>query len=204
MKKLILLFSLFAAITWIAGCDSTPEKPQTAQTAPNDQETGRFVLQKMLGPAVLWEADARPVRMQSMALKDNNGQGGKAVFWKTLFASPLHQKSQTFTWSGMSGPGASRGIDHSHEDSYNPANRSEQTFDLAYLKVDSDAAFATAQKHGGKELLAKNPAQQVMYILDLDVSTNTLRWHVIYGDNESTAKLAIIVNATNGDFLHKE
>jgi hypothetical protein len=61
-----------------------------------------------------------------------------------------------------------------------------------------------AQEHGGKELLAKAPKTPVTYLLDWDTQSSQLRWHVIYGGNEATSKLTVMVDASSGRFLHKE
>jgi len=67
------------------------------------------------------------------------------------------------------------------EDSYSASNASTQVFDMAFLKVDSDQAFATAQKHGGDKILEKAPDTPLTYICDWNHNTNELTWHVIYG-----------------------
>jgi hypothetical protein len=79
-----------------------------------------------------------------------------------------------------------------------------QTWDLNYLKIDTDQALDVAQKHGGKELLEKDPQQPVIYLLDFDATSRQLRWHVIFGDVESRAKLTVLVDASTGLFLRKE
>jgi hypothetical protein len=205
MKKIV--FILLAALILLMGCESTPEKKPEANTAqPKAEfETGRFALQKMLIPAHLWAGDAQPINLRSNAGTDNLGHDGKSGFWQATFASPGRQKVEPFSWSGLIGPDAPpKGINHGVEDTFNPGNRSTQPFDLAFLKVDSDKAFEVAQQHGGKQLLAKNPNQQVFYLLDFDPRTSDLRWHVIYGGSENNALLTVIVNASTGDFIHKE
>jgi hypothetical protein len=99
---------------------------------------------------------------------------------------------------------AERKVDHGIEDTYNPSNRSMQTWDLNYLKVDTDKAFDVAQQHGGKALMDKDPQQPITYLLDFDSGAHQLRWHVIYGDAESRAKLTVLVDASNGQFMRKE
>jgi len=47
-------------------------------------------------------------------------------------------------------------------------------FDIAFLKVDSDQALQTAQKHGGDKLLQKAPDIPILYILDWNNQTNEL------------------------------
>ena len=81
---------------------------------------------------------------------------------------------------------------------------SARPFDLNFLKVDTDKAFEVAQKHGGKQVLDKDPKVDVGYRLDWDVQSDQLRWHVIYGGSESTGKLTVIVDASSGTFLRKE
>lgn len=202
MRK-VCLFALSAALLLLLGCDSAPEKG--GQPAQPQSETGRFALQKMIAPARIWSGDAQPIRMQSSASKDSPGHDGKSGLWQATFASPGRQKEVVFTWSGLVGPDApAHGVDHGPEDSFSSSNRSTQPFDLAFLKTDSDQAFAVAQQHGGKQILEKNPDQQVIYILDWDAGANQLRWHVIYGSAPNNSKLSVIVNASTGDFMRKE
>jgi hypothetical protein len=190
----------------LADCDSAPKNAPAAKETPatSQLETGRFALQKMLAPARFWAPDAQPVRLESTNLKDSNGHFGKANFWRAEFASVSRQKAEPFTWSGMATSDTARGVDHGTEDSYNPANRSARAFDLNFLKIDTDKAFEVAQQHGGKQVLEKDPKVSVGYMLDWEVQSNQLRWHVIYGGSESHGKLAVLVDASSGEFLRKE
>jgi hypothetical protein len=142
--------------------------------------------------------------LESTNLKGSNGQDGKATFWRALFASPGRQKSEPFTWSGVATEDTHKGVDHGVEDTYNPANRASRPFDLNFLKVDTEKAFEVAQKHGGKQILDKDPKVNVAYMLDWDMQANQLRWHVIYGGSESAGKLTVLVDASSGEFLRKE
>lgn len=202
MKK-ISVFLLFALAILVLGCES--EKPAPAAKPTTESQTGRLALQKMIPPAHLWASDAQPVSMKSTTGKDNLGHDGKPSFWQTVFVSPAKGQTETFSWSGLVGEGAPpKGVDHGIADSYSPSNRTMQPFDLNFLKVDSDKAFEVAQEHGGKQLLAKNPNQEVVYFLDWNGSENLLRWHVIYGSSANNAQLTVIVNASTGEFVHKE
>jgi len=205
LKKAGLNAVLALAVVCL-GCDSEPKKTtESKEGQPAVQtETGRFALQKMLAPARFWSPDAEPVRLESSNLKGSNGQDGKATFWRALFASPGRQKSEPFTWSGVATEDAPKGVNHGVEDTYNPANRASRPFDLNFLKVDTDKAFEVAQKHGGKQVLEKDAKVNVGYLLDWDVQSNQLRWHVIYGGSESTGKLTVLVDASSGEFLRKE
>lgn len=196
----------FAFAFLCLGCDSgsKPSATQESQQAAAPQlETGRFALQKMLAPARFWASDAQPVRLESDNLKGTNGHDGKAVFWRATFASPGRQKSEPFTWLGVATEDAKPGVNHGAEDSYNPANRTARSFDLNFLKVDTDKAFEVAQAHGGKQVLEKDSKVSVGYLLDWDSQASALRWHVIYG-SESAGRLAVQVDASSGAFIRKE
>lgn len=105
-----------------------------------------------------------------------------------------------WVWSGSTAPdAAARGVNPGTEDTYSPANASTQIFDSLFLKVDSDQAFATAQKHGGDKVLEATPENPVTYICDWNHVSNELVWHVIYG-----SKLRVAVNASTGEFIRVE
>jgi hypothetical protein len=196
---LLLLTAAFA----LCGCEDEPAR-KPSQPKASEAETGRFALQKMIPPARLWSPDAQPVQLSSSATSDSNGHDGKSAFWRTVFASPARRKSEPFTWSGSSSADHPAGVDHGVEDIYNPGNRSTQSWDLNFLKIDTDKAFEIAQDHGGKQLLEKDPKLPVIYLLDFDSAAGQLRWHVIYGGDVSSAKLTVIVDASSGRFIHKE
>jgi hypothetical protein len=149
----------------------------------------------------MWAGDATPVHLTSSVSGDSEGRDGKSIFWRGVFASRSRLKEESFTWSGAAD--ASPRVDHGVEDSYNPNNRTTQAWDLNFLKADTDQAFNTAQQHGGKAFVEKNPKATVTYLLDFDALSNQLRWHVIYS-GESAGKLTVLVDASTGQFVRKE
>jgi hypothetical protein len=74
------------------------------------------------------------------------------------------------------------------------------TFDVNFLKIDSDKALEVAQKHGGDKI--KNTP--VTYLLQWEPGENHLLWHVIYGSSQNDAKLVVDIDATTGEFNRKE
>lgn len=207
MKKLSgALLALILLV--LAGCTSEPSKPaQTEAPKPKtpDFETGRVAFQKTYIAARGWARDAQPYRLESQITGDSKGKDGKADVWRATFASPSGRSAKPYIWSGTDATDApSRGVSPGNEDSYTPSNSNTQVFDLAFLKVDSDQAFETAQKHGGEKVLEKTPDTPVLYILDWNHVTNQLVWHVIYGTSPDSAALRVDVNASNGDFLRIE
>jgi hypothetical protein len=189
----------------LAACSD--DKPaETAKPEPKGPELilARSALQKVYVAARGWNQDARPYRIESSLTSDGNGHDGKSAIWRGSFASATQRTEKTYTWSGSAADGApSRGVNPGIEDSYSASNSSTQVFDIAFLKIDTDAAFATALKHGGDKILEKEPNTTVVYFCDWNHNTNQLVWHVIFGTRESP-KLTVAVNASSGEFIRVE
>jgi hypothetical protein len=199
--------TIFVLLALFTACDSNSAKPSESKPEIKAPEllTGRAAFQKVFIAARNYAADVRPFRIESTPSTDGNGHDGKSAIWRASFASAAQHGVKPFIWSGSNAPDApSRGVSPGNEDSYNPGNASTQIFDVAFLKVDSDQAFAEAQKHGGDKVLEKDPATPVIFICDWNHNTNELVWHVIYGDSRDTAKLAVSINASTGAFIRVE
>ena len=186
---------------------SDDSKPATEKPEVKGPEliTARSGFQKLYVAARTWNPDAKPYRIESTVTSDGNGQDGKWAIWRASFASAASHSTKPYFWSGSAADGApSRGINPGTEDSYSPSNSSTQVFDMAFLKIDSDQAFAIAQKHGGDKILEKDPATPVTYICDWNHNTNELAWHVTYGPTRDASKLTVAVNASSGEFIRVE
>ena len=201
---------LFVGILFFAACSSQPQKPaeskQPEKAAPKTTEkiTGREAFQKMYPAGRGWFADAKPVRIESESTSDADGRDGKSAIWRVVFASPGRQKMRGFAWSGSAASDMDRGISHGNDDSWSPSNASTQPFDLNFLKIDSDQALATANKHGGEKQLKKDPKLPVQYLLDWDPRKQQLVWHVIYGNSRNSAQSVIDIDATTDNFIREE
>ena len=192
----------------LTSCSSEPEKP-TEQAKPEvkgpELLTARPAFQKVFVAARGWNQDARPYRVESVATSDGKGHDGKWAVWRAGFASAAQRVARTYTWSGSAAEGApSRGVGFGVEDSYSPTNASMQTWDTQFLKIDSDQALATAQKHGGDKVLEKSPDIPVTFVCDWNRNSNQLIWHVIFGANRESSKLTVSVDASTGAFIRVE
>jgi hypothetical protein len=193
------------ALLMMTGCTSGPSTPapvEKPQPKLAEFVTGRSAFQKLYIAARGWARDAQPYRIESMITDNSKGKDGKSAVWRASFASPLQHGVKAYTWSGE--VSSDRGINPGTEDTYSPTNTSTQIFDVAFLKVDSDKALETAQKHGGDKLVAKDPDTPILYVLDWSSATNELIWHVIYGVSRDDYKLRVAVNASSGDFIRVE
>jgi len=198
---------VFIFLALLSACDSNTAKPAQSKPEPKPPEllTARAAFQKVFIAARNYAADVKPFRIESTPSSDSNGHDGKSTIWRASFASAMQHGVKPFIWSGTDASDApSRGVSPGNEDTYNPRNASTQIFDVAFLKVDSDQAFAEAQKHGGEKILAKDPATPVIYICDWNHNTNELTWHVVYGGSREDAKLTVAVNASTGVFTRVE
>jgi len=206
-RQIAIVAALFL-LALLTGCSSDsgkPAEPAKPEVKGPELLTARSGFQKLYIAARGWNQDARPYRLASVATSDGNGHDGKWAVWRGSFASPAQRAAKTYTWSGSAAEGApSRGINPGNEDSYSPTNASTQTWDIQFLKVDSDQALATAQKHGGDKILEKAADTPVTYVCDWNHNTNQLIWHVIYGSAREGAKLVVSVDASTGDFIRVE
>jgi hypothetical protein len=203
----ITIAALLAILALLAACNSNTGQPPEAKPEPKPAEllTGRAAFQKVFIAARNYAVDVKPFRIESTPSTDGNGRDGKSAIWRASFASAMQHGVKPFIWSGSNAPDApSRGVSPGNEDTYNPSNASTQIFDVAFLKIDSDQAFAEAQKHGGDKALEKDPSIPVIYICDWNHNTNELVWHVIYGESRDAARLTVAVNASTGAFIRVE
>lgn len=189
----------------LSGCGSEPEKTQPAaqKEAPKKGETtfetGRSAFQRMYVSARTWAPDVQLVRLESRPTKEDP-KDGRAAAWSAVFVSASKQNVRNYAWSGVA-TDSDKGVQPGSMDYYSPSNASTRPFDLSFLKVDSTKAFEVADKKGGAALLKKDPNQPVKYMLFFEPAKARLLWRVIYGNSLNDAKLKVLVNATNGDFV---
>jgi len=202
---LIAALSLLALLTACSSDSNKAAEEAKPEVKGPELLTARSAFQKMYVAARGWNQDARPYRIESVATTDGNGHDGKWAVWRGGFASAAQRSAKTYAWSGSAAPNASsRGINPGIEDSYSPTNASMQTWDIQFLKIDSDQALATAQKHGGDKVLETAPDTPVTYVCDWNHNTNQLIWHVIFGSNREGSKLTVSVDASTGEFIRVE
>ena len=202
ITAVVLLLALFTACTSETNKPAEPAKPEVKGP---ELLTARSAFQKLYVAARGWNQDARPYRLESSVTSDANGRDGKLAIWRAGFASAAQRVTKGYTWSGSNADGAPpRGINPGIEDSYSPTNASTQTWDIQFLKIDSDQALATAQKHGGDKVMEKTPDTPITYVCDWNRNTNKLIWHVIYGTGRENSKLTVSVDASTGEFIRVE
>jgi hypothetical protein len=206
-RLLSCVSAVLLALLFLSACSDDSKSAATGKPEVKGPEliTARSAFQKLYVAARNWNPDAKPYRLESAVTTDGNGQDGKWAVWRASFASAAQRSAKPYTWSGSAADGApSRGVNPGTEDSYSASNSSTQVFDMAFLKIDSDQAFATAQKHGGDKIIEKDPKTPVIYVCDWNHNTNELTWHVTFGAARDASKLTVAVNASTGEFIRVE
>jgi len=196
MKKLLMAMFALALLT---ACSSEAPKPaEKPQPKPAELLTARSALQKLYISAHGWAPDARPYRLESSTNADSKGRDGKSAVWRASFASTTQRATKPYVWSGSD---PDRGVNPGLQDTYNPNNASTHAFDIGFLKIDSDKAFATAQENGGGNIFKKDPQIPIIYSLDWDPKKKQLVWGVMYGSSHADSKGTGVIDATTGKFL---
>ena len=207
-NSLLLLIVILGSMYISTGCDSAPKAGEGAQAAgatPNPSKppalySGLQAFSCVSGLAQRWASDVIPVRLESQANSEANGQDGKATVWKAGFISPSRRKIKYFYCSGSRlkdappyGPSAGT------EEAYGP-DVASLGFQPLFLKTDSAKAYAVAQEHGGASLIKKNPNQVVTYFVLWNSKQRALYWYVMYGKDQESAAGTGIVNALTGTY----
>ena len=209
--KSVALAVLMVAV--FSGCSGNapretggPKAPTGVEEKPaakaNEALTGRAAFQQTYVSARGWARDAQPYLEESQPTQDSTGADGKSSVWRAGFGSASRGLAKSYTWSGSNASDApSRGVQGNVEDTFSAGNSSTRTFDLGFLKMDSNNAIEVAQKHGGKKLLDKTPSMPIYYRLHWDAGNNALVWNVMYGGSGNASKLNVLVDASTGQFI---
>jgi hypothetical protein len=186
------------AILSLSACSDAPvakvvEKP----AAPL---TGRQAFYQTFPQARAWAADAQPLRIRSMELKELKADPGKSAAWEVTYASLSLGKSRVYTWSAIEAEGnLHKGVFASHEESWR-AGGAEKAFPIQALKIDTVDALKTAIAHS--DAYFKNGQNKPTAKFDLE---DTARypdpvWRVYWGDSVSTAQWSVFVDASTGQY----
>jgi hypothetical protein len=191
-------------------CTSPREEARPATESPVEEakptefRSGRSAFQTLYVAARNWSIDAQPIHIESRPRKEDQTDG-KAAVWAGMFASPSKQATRSFLWSGSAEKEApERGVTPGSIGTFSAGNISTQPFQTAYLKIDSDRALQIANKKGGTALLKKDPEQPIKYELNWEPQKQRLVWRVVYGTSDRDKKLAVVVNASSGEFVKTE
>ena len=195
--------TIIAAGLLLAGCSEQPAPPAAAkkEEAKPEPATGQSALFKMYQVARAWAPDAAVLKMDSVRVEGVADQPGKSAGWEAVFTSEQRASSHAFTWYAVDQePTIHKGVFGGSEESYSGAHGATTPFLIADVKIDTDAALATAK---GKEeaFEKKTPGQPVIYLLEKSSRFANPAWRVIWGESVSTSGFSVFVDASSGTFL---
>jgi len=197
------LLTIVAAGLLLAGCSEQPAPPAAAkkEEARPEPVTGQSALFKMYQVARTWAPDAAVLKLDSVRVDGVPDQPGKSAGWEAVFTSAQKASAHSFTWYAVDQePTIHKGVFAGSEEAYSGARGATAPFPIADVKIDTDAALATAK---GKEEAyeKKNPGQPVMYLLEKSSRFPNPAWRVIWGESVSTSGFSVFVDASAGTFL---
>jgi hypothetical protein len=188
-----------APLVALTGCSSAPQPK--VEKKPVEPVTGLHALYGMYTHARTWAQDLQVVSQRSIAISQVKAIPGKAAAWQAVFASPSLGRQRTYTSSVYDASTSLReGI---FEDAATAMASDARPFLLAGARVDTDQAWETALKHG-QDYAQKNPDMTISFILELSRRINEPVWRVIWGESPASSALAVVIDASTGQYLQKE
>jgi hypothetical protein len=197
------LLTIIAAGLLLVGCSEQPAPPAAAkkEEAKPEPVTGQSALFKMYQVARNWAPDAAVLKMESVRMDGVPDQPGKSAGWEAVFTSDQRDSSHTFTWYAVDQePNIHKGVFAGSEENLSGGRRETTPFLIADVKIDTDAALATA-KAKEEAFEKKNPGQPVIYLLEKSSKWAHPAWRVIWGETVSTSGFSVFVDASAGTFL---
>ena len=197
------------AILWLllAGCSETPQgssQPKEPEKAV-EPATGQSALYRMYQVARSWAPDAKVLKMDSMVLSElPNVPPGKAAAWQATFTSDAKSQARTYTYSIIEDlpNNLHKGVFAGTEEGWSSGNAMNQSFLIAAVKVDTDAAYKTALGQA-TDYDKKNPGKPITLLLENNPKFPDPVWRVVWGESVGTSNFSIYIDASTGIFLEK-
>jgi hypothetical protein len=163
----------------LPSCSSpAPEKKEPAK--PVEPITGLHALYQMYTAARAWAQDLQILRYASINIAEVQRQPGKTAAWQVVFVSQALRKSRVYTFSVYEASATlHQGL---FPDAPQDWSGNGKPFLIEAAKIDTDAAWETALKHGA-DYNKKNP------------------WRVIWGQSAGESSFSVLVDASTGEFV---
>jgi hypothetical protein len=204
MKRIHSILACVPLVLVLAGCSeeskpvaSEPKEPEK----PAEAVTALSAFQQMFITARGWAADAKPLRMASLDLKEIKSEAGKAGAWECTFVSENRQRARRFTYSVIELPASNlrKGVFGASEDSWSGSGQAKP-FLVQALKKDSTTAYEIAMQKGA-DYARKNPNMPVKFLLEQTSRFPNPAWRVLWGESVALSGYSIFVDATEGKYL---
>lgn len=205
MQKCQILAAV-AGTLFLAACSDGPKT--TAKKEPEKPlapVTGRQAFQQIFPAARLWANDAKPLQMESYELSMVKAGRGKAAAWQVTFVSDSLRKSKSWTWSAVEAPGNLHlGVFAGLPQDWSGPSGQAMPFDIAAIRVDSDAALETAMKQKDTiEYEKRYPGKPIKFLMERTRRFPDLSWRLIWGESISSSDYSVFIDASTGSYLGK-
>ena len=169
LTVLVLLGLMFA-------CTSEPKKPAQEAAAPAHRTYAlhgpRGGLQNVCrGSLLASRQSAFSTRVSAHEERNRTRRKIRRLARLLRITQPSRRQNLHMVW--REGRRCSRScISFGAEDSYNPTNAFTKTFDIAFLKMDSDKAVQVANQHGGEKLVKQTPTTSIVCLAEWSTQEN--------------------------------
>lgn len=201
MKRFTLTLAAALAL-FSAGCSEQPAatsetKKEVEKPQPVSGQSAAF---KMYQVARSWAPDAQLLKLDSTHLTDVPPEPGKAGSWEAIFTSAAKSSSRSYTFSAVEQlPNLHKGVFGGADQPFRPGGPTSP-FLMAALKVDTDAAYKTAQTKAA-DYEKKNPNVPITFLLEKTSRFPDPAWRVIWGESLSTSGFSVYIDASTGAYL---
>ena len=198
MRKLSSILGC-ALLLILTGCSEQPQPAEKKEPPkPAEPVTGQVALYRMYQMARSWASDLQVLKMSSIHLLEVPSVPGEAGAWEATCTSASKGRARSYTYSVVESQGnLHQGAFAGQEEDL---NAQAQSFLIAAVKVDTDAAYKTALAKAA-DYDKKNPHLTISMLLEKDKQYPNPVWRMIWGESVGTAGLSVFIDASTGEFL---
>lgn len=204
MTKRLAVFAPLCALLWtLSGCSDQSTATKKAPEKPPEPVSGLSAVYKMYQVARTWDPTPSVLSMISMHVAGIPEAPGKAGAWEGTFTSPALGRSRSYTFSVVEIlPDIHKNVFAGPEASFTGAKGESKPFNIAAIKVDTDAAYQTALANSKTvEYEKKNPGKTITYMLEKIDRFPDVVWRVIWGESVSKSNFSVFIDASTGSYL---
>lgn len=190
-----------ALLAILSACSETPTATKKEPEKPPEPVSGLSAVYKMYQVARTWAPNPSVLNMTSMHVAGIPESTGKAGAWEGTFTSPTLGRSRTFTFSVVELlPDVHKGVFAGPEAGFTGSKGESKPFNIAAVKVDTDAAYQTALSKAG-DYDKKNPGKRITYLLEKIDRFPDVVWRVVWGESVGQSNFSVFVDASTGSYL---
>jgi len=199
-----LKLTLTGLLLLLTACSEQPAAPEKKEPPkPPEPVTGQSALYKMYQVVRNWDPRALVFKMESMHSADIPEVPGKAGIWAATFTSVEQGRSHSYTFSLIEElPNLHKGVFQTADEVFSGKKGVNQSFLIAAVKADTDAAYQTAKSQPKAiEYDKKFPGKPITIVLEKTDRFPDPTWRIIWGESAGTANFSVFIDATTGGFL---